>query len=311
MPDSFGRLQFRHFKLIQAIAESGQISIAAERLAMTQPAASRTVAEIERLLGERLFVRHPKGVKLTPMGELLARHATVLLSDFDRATSDLHAFKSGRLGTVHIGAVTGAAVGFVVPAIQSLEQDLLSANVRVEVAPSVDLMDGLLSGDLDFVLCRIPPNTDTSRLEVLLGRVERLRLLAQHSHPLAGKRAVTLNDMCDCTWVMQAPSMPIREAVDACHIELGISPPQNVIESSSLLVTLAYLQATHAVSPVAFEVAELMGNIASQGLAVLDLDEPVTLSPYHLIRQRGRPLGPLAQQMLLMVHRQMASGGTP
>ena len=110
MQRAFERLQLRHFRLIHAIAELGQLSHAADRLAITQPAASRVLAEIERLVGQRVFERHPKGMKPTAIGEVMARHAGVLLSGLEQAAGEMEAFRRGRSGTVRVGAVTGAAV---------------------------------------------------------------------------------------------------------------------------------------------------------------------------------------------------------
>ena len=73
------RLQLRDFRLIQAIAETGQLALAAERLSITQPAASRMLAGMESLIGVSLFTRHPKGMTPTPIGETLARNANGLL----------------------------------------------------------------------------------------------------------------------------------------------------------------------------------------------------------------------------------------
>ena len=59
MPNLANRLQLRDFRLIQVIRETGQLALAAERLAMTQPAASRMLAGIERMVGTPVFIRHP------------------------------------------------------------------------------------------------------------------------------------------------------------------------------------------------------------------------------------------------------------
>ena len=182
MPQMSGHLKLRHYRLIRAIAESGQLSIAAERLALTQPAASRTLKEIEATMGQEIFTRHPKGMSPTPIGEVLARHADAIMSDLVQADEELRAFEAGRLGAVRVGAVTGAAVGYVAPAIR--EMGVEGADIFVEVAPSVDLMDRLLRGDLDFILSRVPQGTDVRQLEILGGRVEMLTYVVREGHPL-------------------------------------------------------------------------------------------------------------------------------
>ncbi len=112
------RLTVKHLRLIAAIAEHRQLSLAAQALALTQPAASRTLGEIEQLCGDALFERHPRGMTLTPMGELMARRARNVLEEVAEAADEVDRWRSGRGGTVRIGAVTGGAVGYIVPVIR-------------------------------------------------------------------------------------------------------------------------------------------------------------------------------------------------
>ncbi len=305
MADPFHRLHQRHFRLIASVARLGQISQAAEHLAMTQPAASRMLAEIERLVEAPVFERHPKGMRPTPMGEALARHAGILLSRIDEAAKEIQALKTGRAGSVRVGAVTGGALGFVAPAIQALKDGPHPPEIRVDVAPSVDLMAGLLNGEYDFVLCRVPPGISPRRLQVLRGRVEHMEVLVRTGHPLAGQKGVTLAGLRDAPWIMQARGMPVRDTIEQSFHALGLTPPDDVVETASLLMTIAYLHASDAVSPVARELADLLRAAGTGGMVTLDMKDRMTVSPYHLIRQRGQPLSPVAQRFLDLVLAQM------
>jgi DNA-binding transcriptional LysR family regulator len=309
MSGQLSRLKLRHYRLISSIAKHGQLSIAADQLAITQPAASRSLAEIERVIGAELFERHPKGMRPTPVGEVVARHAGILLSGLEQAGDEFTAFRDGLSGTVRVGAVTGAAVGFLVPAIRELKRTSDFVDIKVEVAPSVDLMEGLLSGEFDFVLCRIPPGTDADQLDMLRGRAEHLSLLVRAGHPLLRRPRLDLDALGGCTWIVQQHGMPIREAIEQKHLVAGLRPPKDVIESSSLLMTIAYLMASDAVSPVATEVSDLLLNSNAGALATLDMREAIIVSPYHLIRRRRRPISPLAQRLLSLVLERLSARG--
>ena len=158
MPEKLAnRLLPKHFSLIRAIADYGQLSLAANALSITQPAASRMLAEIERHVGASIFARTPKGMEPTAIGCALARRAENLLEEIREAAREVDAIRRGLTGTVRVGAVTGGAVAFVVPAIQALKTEAGTADIHVEVAPSGPLIADLLSGQLDFVLGRILP----------------------------------------------------------------------------------------------------------------------------------------------------------
>ena len=80
-------LKFSQLRLIAAIDRHRQIVNAARSLGISQPAASRTLAEIEALLGAPLFDRHPRGMTPTPIGEIVSRRAQAMLTaltDFGR-----------------------------------------------------------------------------------------------------------------------------------------------------------------------------------------------------------------------------------
>lgn len=223
------------------------------------------------------------------------------LGEIDEAAAEVQAVRSGRAGTVRVGAVTGAAVSYIVPAIHELKRESENPEVRVEVAPSLQLMEDLLAGELDFILSRVPPGVDGKRFDILHGRIETLRFLVRADHPLGQRRNLGLDDMTGYPWIIQMRGMPIREAVDAAHMAAGVPLPRDVIDSASLLMMLAYLRSSDAISPVATEVSELLTDTKAGGLTALHLSEQITLSPDHLIRQKGRPLGPVANRLLDLV----------
>ena len=296
------RLQLKDIRLIQAIDETGQLALAAERLTMTQPAASRMLAGIERMIGTPVFIRHPKGMTPTPVGEVLARHAQVLLNELDQAFREVDAVGSGRAGTVRVGSVTGGAVAFVVPAIQRLKKTASGADIHVDVAPSDALIEGLLRGEYDFVLSRIPAGTDARQFTIRRGRVEVIRFLVRDGHPLAGRGQINLDDLGGYEWVIQAPHTPMRQAVEEAFVSQRITLPSEIVNTTSLLVMIAYLASTDAIAPITREVADLLGPEGVRaGLVALDPEEPIIINPYHLISRRNQLMSPLAMQLRELV----------
>lgn len=299
-------LQIKHFRLVQAIAATGQLTLAADRLAITQPAASRSLSEIERLMGGPVFDRHPKGMTPTLLGEVLVRRGAQLLGYLDETAQELTAVRSGMAGAVRVGAVTGAAIGYIVPAVQALKEETKNVDIQVTVAPSAELMDDLLSGELDFILSRVPPGVDARQLDILQGRAEAVRLLVRSTHPLLDRRNLDLRALNDFPWLIQQRGMPIRQAVDAAHIAAGVPTPADVIDSASLVMTIAYLRSSDAISPVAHEVAHMLSENGAIGFATLNMAEEIIIQPYHLLRHRYRPLSPLAGRFLNMVKQGLA-----
>jgi DNA-binding transcriptional LysR family regulator len=295
------RLTLKHLRLIAAIAEHQQLSLAAQTLSLTQPAASRSLAEIERLCGAAIFERHVRGMTLTPLGEVLARRARNALEEIGEAAVEVARYNAGRGGTVRIGAVTGGAIGTIVPVVQALKRIAPDAEVHVEVGMSRELIRDLLALRLDFVLARIPPEVDAKDFDVVRASEEVIALIVGAGHPGLRQKRVSLVDLLDHDWVMQSTGAPIRMAVEEAVLAHAGRLPSRVTNTSSLLVTIAMLAASTALAPVSREVAELLGGVSQGGIAALPLRERIVVAPYALLSLRNRRLSPVAQRCREMV----------
>jgi DNA-binding transcriptional LysR family regulator len=301
------QLNLRHLRLIAAIAEHRQLSIAAQALSMTQPAASRTLAEAEARAGVPLFERHAKGMILTGAGEGLARRARNILDELSDAADEVERLRQGRGGVVRIGAVTGAAVGYVVPAIRALKARSPETEVHVDVGISEDLISGLLALRHDMVLGRVPLRTAPAGLSMQRARGESVHIVANSHHAAAGKRDLSITALSESTWVMQGPGAPIRRAVEEVFLDLGAPLPGNVVNTASLLMALSLLRRADVVTPVSAEVAQLLTE-GREDLVMLDVRQPISVAPYSLITLRDRRLSPVAAQCRDLLSSLVAAG---
>ncbi|MFD1797902.1 LysR family transcriptional regulator [Paracoccus aurantiacus] len=287
-------LKPNQLRLLRAIEDHGKLQLAAETCAVSQPAASRMLAETERQFGAPLFVRHPTGMEPTEIGRQTLRHARTILRELDHMGRDALALREGRAGTLHIGAVTGPAVRFLVSAIREIKRTAPGADISVDVMPSRDLLEHLVAGDMDFVVGRILPEFDSRDFDIVPLDEERVRFLVRADHPLARAPSVTLTEIADAEWIMQQRGAPIREAALAAFADVGLSEPANIVSSPSLLFTIAYLAQSDAISPISEEVAELLiAHPIRAQLARLKVGRVVRVSPYYLLNLRRRPLTPL------------------
>ncbi|WP_225026745.1 LysR family transcriptional regulator [Xinfangfangia pollutisoli] len=285
-------------QLILTIAEQGQLLQAAEVLGMTQPAASRMLAEIERQLGAALFQRQPRGMIPTEIGKMVLARAAVILRELQGLGQHLRNVLEGLGGTVRVGAVTGPAVGIMVSAVRDLKRIAPEAEITVEVLPSRDLLTQLVAGEMDFVLARNLPEFDGSEFIVHPMADEKVSILARADHPLADAPLVTLPMLQDHEWVAQQRGTPIREAVLSAFSSQGLAEPRNVINSPSSLLALAYLAQSFAVAPVSSEVAEILIRppVAAR-LVALPLAVEIVVAPYYLLHMRRRALSALALRL--------------
>ena len=212
--------------------------------------------------------------------------------------ADVRALRGGYAGTVRVGAVTGPAISYLVSAIRRIKEESPGADITVDVMPSRDLLLHLAAGEMDFVLGRILPEFDSDSFNILPMADEKVALMARADHPLARARLVTLTELVGQEWIMQQRGAPIREATLAAFAGVGLSEPDNIVNSPSLLLTIAYLAQSNAITPVSREVAELLIQPpVGAGFTILPTPRPIRVSPYFLLDLKRRPLSPLAKRL--------------
>jgi DNA-binding transcriptional LysR family regulator len=300
------RLKLNHIRLIVKIAEVQKLQFAANSMGMSQPAASRILKEIEADIGAPLFVRQARGMEVSELGKAFLRHARVILSQLDSLETEIADLNAGDRGEIAVGSVTGPAVSNLVPAVEALKRAAPGVRVSIEIGPSYSLLRGLEEGQFDFVLGRLPHAYDGSEFDLLPGRQEDVVLMAHDTHPLAGQHRVTLAQVQNYEWVIQDRGTPIRKAVEGAFYALGLRPPANVTNSSSLLVALAMLRNRTIITPQTREVAELLtdDNIGSR-ICVLPLADSIRVPVFYAIKNRHRQMNRIGQGLLDDVLRRM------
>ncbi|WP_159460355.1 LysR family transcriptional regulator [Tistlia consotensis] len=299
-------LRLPHLRIIVALEATGQISGAADLLAMSQPAVSRLCAELERIAGVKLYRRHARGVVLTPYGERLARRAWTILRALDEADREIAELKSGVRGKVWIGAVTGAAIELVLPAIKHARINFPHIDVSVDVATSDDLTAALDAGRLDFFVGRVGTASDPRLYDARLIGNEPLALIVRPGHPLTRQDPLRLDDCVHYDWVMQPEGALLRRTVEGYLRERRVALPTKVLSTSSILLTLITVTQTNAIAPIARVVADFFAASGGGGHRVetLDVARDIAIAPYSLITLAGQELSPASRILYDLIGRQ-------
>lgn len=289
-------LKLSHLRLMAALAETEQLTQAATAIGISQPAASRLVTEIERIIGAAVHERAGRGIGLTAIGRALALRAQRVRLELDDAARDLAEVAAGGVGHVRIGTVTGAALDRVLPALRHERQDHPSVTVEVVVAASDALCGQLLSGRLDFALGRMPQDPQAQMLAYDPLEAEPLSLVVRRGHPLL-TAGLTAETALACDWLMPGPDNLMTRTVLARLQALGLPAPRQRVFTTSFMLTLALLQQTDDVATVARATALQLATGPESGLAILPLDLGITVEAYGMISRQGVSLTPAAQRL--------------
>ncbi|SEK84288.1 LysR family transcriptional regulator [Nonomuraea pusilla] len=204
-------------RLFDEVARGGSFTAAAELLGYTQSAVSRRVAALERAAGGPLFERLARGVRLTPAGAALHRHAVAVLDRLDRAGEELAAIHAGSGGTLRVGAFATANAGLVPAALRRFAAARPDVELRLVEGLSGHLVDRLRAGALDVaVISDYPAGLPGEGATTVLLREDRLLVALPRGHALAGQPDVDLRDLAEESWIEAAPRGQPTLLVAAC-----------------------------------------------------------------------------------------------
>jgi DNA-binding transcriptional LysR family regulator len=297
-----GRLKFRHLLLVDAITRHGTLVMAADELQITQPAATRTLRELEQMLGVTLFERHARGLAPTPFSEAFSTHARAVLAQVRQAEKHVAELKSADRGELVIGTHLAGGVALLPRAVASIKarHPMLTVVVR-EGLPSV-LLSELEAGLLDLIVGRLTQPSDDVFTRLKLHE-EPIRLVVRRDHPLAGAHLEDLGSLSGFPWILPSAETRLRAELEMFFTQHGIELPQNRVETTSYLAVRHLVAQTDAVAAVPEDIlAEL------PGVEVLDVAVDTAGRSLGVTIPATRTLTPAAQAMLLTLRELAASG---
>ncbi len=290
------RLKTRHLLLLLHLYEQRSVLRAAEAANMSQPAASKLLAEMEDLLGVPLFERHARGVEPTWYGQVLIRRARSALSEIGRAQDEIAALRSGRTGQAAIGTVVTPGTTLVPQAVAALKRDFPDILVRIEMDYSRPLVARLLDGQLDIVVGRIMDAEGGNELEFEPLADEPHSVIVRAGHPLAGRERVGHGDLVEHGWIMPPDGSVLRSRLDAVFLEQGLVPPHDITETTSLPVTIHLLR--HSDLLTALPAESVASYLQTGQMVVLPIALDVRMDFFGIIRRRDQLLSPGAERVL-------------
>ena len=290
-------LKLSHLRLLAALAETGQITQAADRIGIAQPAASRLLAEVERIVGAPVHQRTGRGMALTPVGLALASRAQRIQIELRDAARDMAEVVAGASGHVRIGSVTGPAIDRVLPVLRNARLTAPRITVEVIVAPSDILCEHLMSGRIDFAIGRLPDGGTQALYQFAPIAAEPVALVVRRGHPLARLATVTPRQLMDYDWVMPPVESILSRAVLARLRVHGLPIPPQRLSTASFLLTFALLQQSNAIAPLARAVATSFSEYPDSPYVALPIDLGIEVEPFGLLTLADAVLPPVAARL--------------
>ena len=186
-------------KLVAAIADSGSLSRAANRVHLATSSASHRLTQLESALGVSLFTRHARGLTPTPAGESLLRHARQVFAQLEQMHADLAPYASGLNSQVTVFANTNAINCFLPEDLGEFLREHPNLRISLEEQPSPAIIRAVAAGQVDLGV--VAAEGDFGTLDVVPYRRDRLVLIVAVDHPLAQKTRIAFADVLNEAFV--------------------------------------------------------------------------------------------------------------
>jgi DNA-binding transcriptional LysR family regulator len=195
----------RLLSVLREVALRGSFSAAADSLSYTQPAVSQQIARLEKQVGVKLIEREPRGIRLTPAGEVLVRHTERVLAQLAQADEELLAVAEQARGRIRIGSFATAAGTLVPRAVAAFRRLRPAVEVEISLIDPDASVPAVRRGDLEVAIVEeggIQGDVPTDGLEVEHLMDDHMWVSLPADHPLATRRAIDLADLRDEHWML-------------------------------------------------------------------------------------------------------------
>jgi DNA-binding transcriptional LysR family regulator len=195
----------RLLSVLREVALRGSFSAAAEALDYTQPAVSQQIARLEKQVGVKLIERAPRGIRLTPGGEVLVRHTETILAQVAAAEAELGEVAEHARGRLRMAAFATASGTLVPRAVAAFRKLRPAIEVELSLMDPDQSVPALRRGDLEVAITEeggFDGDVDVSGLEVEPLLEDHMWVSLPTNHPLATRRAIDLADLCDEDWML-------------------------------------------------------------------------------------------------------------
>ncbi len=298
------RVKFRHLQTFVEVSRQKSVMKAAELLHVSQPAVTKTIRELEEVLGVAVFERDGRGIKITRYGEVFLRHAGAALTALRQGLDSVSQERSGDGVPVRIGALPTVSTRIMPHAMTLFLKEDTGARIKIVTGENAVLLEQLRVGDLDLVVGRLaaPEKMTGFSFEHLYS--EQVVFAVRAGHPLLVGAHSTFAAACgfpgaDADAGLDHP--PLRRALPdhKWHCQ-SVEPDRDRIRR----LRSAFVRASDAIWIISAGV--VAADVDDGTIAILPIDTSETKGPVGLT-MRADAVPTLALSLLMQTIRETAT----
>jgi DNA-binding transcriptional LysR family regulator len=302
------RIKLKDLQIVLAVARSRNMGRAASDLAISQPAISKAVGDLEQQLGFKLFDRNRRGVEPTIYGDAVLKSALVIFDELRQGVQALEFLANPTAGEVRIGTTPPLSGGFVPAVIDRLSQKFPRIYFEILHSDVATVLRELRDRKIDLAILPLAGMAcpEDMNEEILL--YDRHVAIADAQSPWMRRRKLTWADVSDAPWVLPPPEFAVWKYLLGAFEAEGIEPPRITVGTLSLpahhhlLATGRFLTMLPA-SMLRFGSKQL-------SIKALPLKSPVKPSAVAALTLKSRTVAPIVT-LVIKIAREVAGSHAP
>jgi DNA-binding transcriptional LysR family regulator len=291
------RLSTRELRIFLAVAHTRSMAKAAKTVGTSQPAISKTIADMEHALGVQLLDRSPQGVEPTQYGRAVVKCGIAVFCEVKRGIKEIGYLADPTAGELSIGCIGEVSVGLVQAVINRLLQKHPRLRFHIETE---SLYRELQERNIEFVIDRMPGPFAEEDFDVEILYDDPVVVVAGANNPWTRRRKVQLADLVNELWVMPKSDSSLWLSLIKAFGANGLTPPRATVTTSSGHVRSSFLATGRFLSVRPRSVLWFQGDQPS--LKALPVKLPTAHRPIAIVTLKNRSLSPVARLFIACLH---------
>jgi DNA-binding transcriptional LysR family regulator len=291
------RLKLRDLHVLLAVVEWGSMSKAAERLAISRPAVSKAIANLEHTLGVSLLDRSAAGIAPTRFGLALIKRSGAVFDELRQSVKEIEFLSDPTVGELSVGTSEPIAAGFLAAVLERLSRQhpKLTCEIVQDDVATLQLRH-LRERRVELVIARMLPAIENEEIDGEILFHERLHVVAGPKSKWASQRKVALADIASEPWILAPLELAEGSPVIEAFRSRGLQIPNVQILGYSLPLRSTLLASGRFLTVVPGSV--LRYSAERFLLKALPIELPPWQQPVAVLTLRNRALSPAAGRLI-------------
>lgn len=287
------RLKLHDMRVLISVVEAGSMHKAAERLATSQPAISRAIADLEHSVGVRLLERSPRGIQPTQYGRVLIKHGVAAFDEFKQGVRDIKFLADPSIGELRIGCSDAMAAGPVLAVIERLTRQYPRLVFHLATATAATLLRMLSERNVELVITRATEAVADEQTSVGSLFEDHVVVAAGTQSRWARRRRVKLDELVNEPWALPPEGSAVGAIIREAFRARGLAPPAATVVVESALLRSKLLATGRFLTVIPEFLLALPSRDPS--LKALPVELTGARRTMRIISLKNRSLSPLAE----------------